>query len=135
MLDIFILSCKHPQLACCATIVIVCPEHCTHHICIGNANATVETARECGMAVVAVAGRTPVYELTAADLVVRHHTDSWTFLLHGFVLLVLFLSPTRCVNMQLVETPPNCQALLGCAYYCCVSIFGRLQTSPADNMD
>jgi HAD superfamily hydrolase (TIGR01509 family) len=40
-------------------------------VLIGNANATVETARECGMAVVAVAGRTPVYELTAADLVVR----------------------------------------------------------------
>lgn len=40
-------------------------------VLIGNSNASVEAARECGMAVVAVAGRTPVYELTAADLVVR----------------------------------------------------------------
>ena len=32
---------------------------------------TVEAARECGMACVVVAGRNPLYELTAADLVVR----------------------------------------------------------------
>lgn len=37
----------------------------------GNSNATVEAGRDCGMAVVTVAGRTPVYELTASDLVVR----------------------------------------------------------------
>ena len=43
----------------------------THFLCTGNSNASVEAARECGMAVVTVAGRTPVYELTAADLVVR----------------------------------------------------------------
>ena len=32
---------------------------------------SVEAARECGMACVVVAGRNPLYELTAADLVVR----------------------------------------------------------------
>ena len=32
---------------------------------------SVEAARECGMASVVVAGRNPLYELTAADLVVR----------------------------------------------------------------
>lgn len=37
----------------------------------GNSNASVEAAREVGMAVVVVAGRTPMYDLTAADLVVR----------------------------------------------------------------
>lgn len=37
----------------------------------GNGNASVEAARDVGMAVVGVAGRTPAYDLTAADLVVR----------------------------------------------------------------
>ena len=37
----------------------------------GNSNQSVEAAREAGMAAVVVAGRVPVYELTAADLVVR----------------------------------------------------------------
>ena len=37
----------------------------------GNSNQSVEAAREAGMAAVVVAGRHPVYELTAADLVVR----------------------------------------------------------------
>ena len=32
---------------------------------------SVEAAKECGMAVVVVAGNKPVYELTAADLVVK----------------------------------------------------------------
>ena len=32
---------------------------------------SVEAAKECGMAVVVVAGRKPVYELKAADLVVK----------------------------------------------------------------
>ena len=32
---------------------------------------SVEAARECGMACIVVAGRNPLYELTAADLVVR----------------------------------------------------------------
>lgn len=32
---------------------------------------SVEAARECGMACVVVAGRNPLYELTAADLVVK----------------------------------------------------------------
>ena len=31
----------------------------------------MEAARECGMACVVVAGRNPLYELTAADLVVK----------------------------------------------------------------
>ncbi|KAL3153808.1 hypothetical protein ABBQ32_013389 [Trebouxia sp. C0010 RCD-2024] len=40
-------------------------------VVIGNSNQSVEAARECGMACVVVAGRNPLYELTAADLVVR----------------------------------------------------------------
>jgi HAD superfamily hydrolase (TIGR01509 family) len=40
-------------------------------VVVGNSNQSVEAARECGMAVVVVAGRNPLYELTAADLVVR----------------------------------------------------------------
>lgn len=40
-------------------------------VVIGNSNQSVEAARECGMQCVVVAGRHPVYELTAADLVVR----------------------------------------------------------------
>lgn len=40
-------------------------DHC--HCCLQS----VEAARECGMACIVVAGRNPLYELTAADLVVR----------------------------------------------------------------
>eukprot|EP00891_Asterochloris_glomerata_P007008 jgi/Astpho2/7008/Aster-01862 len=40
-------------------------------VVVGNSNQSVEAARECGMASVVVAGRNPLYELTAADLVVR----------------------------------------------------------------
>ncbi|KAK9806140.1 hypothetical protein WJX72_003083 [[Myrmecia] bisecta] len=40
-------------------------------VVIGNSNQSVEAARECGMQCVVVAGRNPIYELTAADLVVR----------------------------------------------------------------
>lgn len=40
-------------------------------IVVGNSNVSVEAAHEVGMQCVAVAGRHPVYELTAADLVVR----------------------------------------------------------------
>lgn len=39
--------------------------------CTGNSNHSIEAAHEVGMQCVAVAARTPVYELTAADLVVR----------------------------------------------------------------
>jgi hypothetical protein len=38
---------------------------------IGNANACIEAAQEGGMKAVAVANRHAVYELSAADLVVR----------------------------------------------------------------
>jgi hypothetical protein len=64
----------------------------------GNANATVETARECGMAVVAVAGRTPVYELTAADLVVRRRAVSKLIL--GAIVLLALLQHSRCIPMD-----------------------------------
>lgn len=36
---------------------------------------TVEAARECGMASVVIAGRKPLYELKAADLVVKHISE------------------------------------------------------------
>ena len=41
----------------------------------GNSNASVEAAREAGMAAVVVAGRHPVYELSAADLIVRQLSE------------------------------------------------------------
>ncbi|KAK9819089.1 hypothetical protein WJX81_002466 [Elliptochloris bilobata] len=40
-------------------------------VIIGNSNQSVEAAREGGMAAVVVAGQQPLYELGAADLVVR----------------------------------------------------------------
>jgi len=40
-------------------------------VVVGTSNLSVEAAHEVGMKCVAVAGRNPVYELTAADLVVR----------------------------------------------------------------
>lgn len=40
-------------------------------IVVGSSNLSVEAAHEVGMQCVVVAGRQPVYELTAADLVVR----------------------------------------------------------------
>jgi 5-amino-6-(5-phospho-D-ribitylamino)uracil phosphatase len=40
-------------------------------IVVGTSNLSVEAARSCGMKCVALAGRHPAYELTAADLVVR----------------------------------------------------------------
>lgn len=40
-------------------------------VVVGNSNNSIEAAREVGMQCVTVAGRTPVYELSAADLVVR----------------------------------------------------------------
>ena len=40
-------------------------------VVVGTSNLSVEAAHEVGMKCVAVAGRHPVYELTAADLVVR----------------------------------------------------------------
>lgn len=44
-------------------------------VVVGNSNLSVEAAHEVGMQCVAVAGRHPVYELTAADLVVRDLGD------------------------------------------------------------
>lgn len=44
-------------------------------VVIGNSNASVEAAREAGMAAVVVAGRTPMYELSAADLIVRQLSE------------------------------------------------------------
>lgn len=44
-------------------------------VVIGNSNQSVEAAREAGMAAVVVAGRHPVYELSAADLVVRELSE------------------------------------------------------------
>lgn len=44
-------------------------------VVIGNSNQSVEAAREAGMAAVVVAGRHPVYELSAADLVVRQLSE------------------------------------------------------------
>jgi HAD superfamily hydrolase (TIGR01509 family) len=40
-------------------------------VVLGSSNLSVEAAHEAGMACVAVAGTRPLYELTAADLVVR----------------------------------------------------------------
>jgi hypothetical protein len=51
----------------CLTPAVLHP----HSHAPGNSNQSVEAARECGMACVVVAGRNPVYELTAADCVVR----------------------------------------------------------------
>ncbi|KAK9803199.1 hypothetical protein WJX73_001934 [Symbiochloris irregularis] len=44
-------------------------------VVIGNSNQSVEAARECGMAAVVVAGRRPLYELGAADLVVKELSE------------------------------------------------------------
>lgn len=44
-------------------------------VVVGTSNLSVEAAHEVGMKCVAVAGRHPVYELTAADLVVRSLSD------------------------------------------------------------
>lgn len=44
-------------------------------VVVGSSNLSVEAAHEVGMQCVAVAGRHPVYELTAADLVVRSLSD------------------------------------------------------------
>lgn len=41
-------------------------------VVVGNSNLSVEAAHEAGMKCVALAGRHPVYELSAADLVVRN---------------------------------------------------------------
>ena len=48
------------------------------------------------MAVVAVAGRTPVYELTAADLVVRRRAASTPIL--GVIVLLAALQHSRCIT-------------------------------------
>jgi hypothetical protein len=45
------------------------PERC---IVFGNSNQTVEAAHDARMKCVAVASKHPVYELAAADMVVRH---------------------------------------------------------------
>lgn len=44
-------------------------------VVLGSSNLSVEASHEVGMQCVAVAGTHPVYELTAADLVVRSLTD------------------------------------------------------------
>lgn len=44
-------------------------------VVIGNSNMSVEAAHECGMQCVVVANRQPVYELTAADMVVRQLSE------------------------------------------------------------
>jgi HAD superfamily hydrolase (TIGR01509 family) len=44
-------------------------------VVVGNSNQTVEAAKECGMASVVVAGRKPLWELGAADLVVKHLSE------------------------------------------------------------
>lgn len=44
-------------------------------VVVGNSNSSVEAAHEVGMRCVAVAGRHPVFELAAADLVVRSLSD------------------------------------------------------------
>ncbi|KMZ74434.1 HAD-superfamily hydrolase subfamily IA, variant 3:Beta-phosphoglucomutasehydrolase [Zostera marina] len=48
------------------------PERC---IVFGNSNLTVEAAHDARMKCVAVASRHPLYELSAADLVVRHLSE------------------------------------------------------------
>lgn len=44
-------------------------------VVVGNSNLSIEAAHEVGMQCVCIAGRHPVYELTAADLVVRSLRD------------------------------------------------------------
>ena len=44
-------------------------------VVVGNSNSSVEAAHEVGMRCVAVASRSPVFELSAADLVVRSLAD------------------------------------------------------------
>eukprot|EP00899_Mesostigma_viride_P020167 jgi/Mesvir1/28151/Mv04716-RA.1 len=48
------------------------PERC---IVFGAGNASIEAARDCRMKVVTLASRHPLYELTAADLAVRHMSE------------------------------------------------------------
>ncbi|KAI3823629.1 hypothetical protein L1987_05069 [Smallanthus sonchifolius] len=56
------------MFAYAAQLLQFIPERC---IVFGNSNLTVEAAHEAKMKCVAVASKHPVYELTAADLVVR----------------------------------------------------------------
>lgn len=63
------------------------PERC---IVIGNSNQTVEAAHDARMKCVAVASKHPVYELGAADLVVRHLDE---------------LSIVDLKNLAVVESP------------------------------
>lgn len=92
---------------CLNLLLSMAPSHA------GNANATVETARECGMAVVAVAGRTPVYELTAADLVVRRRAVSTLIL--GVIVLLAALQHSRYITMHVGQAAPHCGAMLSYA--------------------
>eukprot|EP00890_Picochlorum_soloecismus_P005319 jgi/Picsp_1/5789/NSC_03148-R1_haloacid dehalogenase-like hydrolase domain-containing protein len=48
-------------------------------VVIGNTNTSIEAAHEVGMRCVAVAGRTPLYELSAADLTIKS-LEELTFL-------------------------------------------------------
>lgn len=48
-------------------------------VVLASSNLSIEAAREAGMKVVALAARRPVYELTAADSVVRH-VDGLSFM-------------------------------------------------------
>jgi len=50
----------------------IIPDHC---IVFGNSNSTVEAAHDCRMKCVAVASKHPVYELGAADRVVRRLSE------------------------------------------------------------
>jgi hypothetical protein len=59
---------------------------------IGNANACIEAAQEGGMKAVAVANRHAVYELSAADLVVRQLDE---------------LSIVNLKKLFATETPPD----------------------------
>ncbi|KAK7369607.1 hypothetical protein VNO80_11649 [Phaseolus coccineus] len=52
-----------------AQLLNLIPERC---IVSGNSNLTVEAAHEARMKCVAVASKHPVYELGAAEIVVRH---------------------------------------------------------------
>jgi beta-phosphoglucomutase-like phosphatase (HAD superfamily) len=61
-------------------------------IVIGNANACIEAAQEGGMKAVAVANRHAVYELSAADLVVRQLDE---------------LSIVNLKKLFATETPPD----------------------------
>ncbi|KAJ0940490.1 putative HAD superfamily protein [Helianthus annuus] len=56
------------MFAYAAQLLQFIPERC---IVFGNSNLTVEAAHEARMKCVAVASKHPVYELSAADLVVR----------------------------------------------------------------